>query len=271
MAENPRDDLAMPMAKRNELFAMLKSIRNGTPDDVRIATLRLLETAVVAAHFVEMAWYINRKAVSEASKHYAFFPILLASGKGRDASQKRNRVDALPIGEFRPFKRIQRGARNDDVRSWIEGDFDVFQHIQRGHMHLVDPIEETLVQTIRSLPELSKATARQWAAIMVERKLKGRGGDTFIHAIGIDTSKATQKRRHKKVAIIRKQFGGTRLRLVKDGVATRFFVGKSELDFEEATLLEKRMRDAQLLKENTADKLEALVDTVEKRLISILK
>ena len=260
----------MPDGQRKEAVALITAIRSGNHVEQRKAAHRLLETALYFTQLVEWAWYLERDAIREMSKNYPRFPILL-SGRGHDAQQKLNRIEALPIAENTPFKRIRGAARCDDIRTWIESAYEVFEHVQSGSLHSVDPISPALVETIQSLPELSKASARLWAATMVKKNLEGRGGDTFIRAIGIDTSKATQKRRQKKEVILRKRFGGTRVRAVERGSVTHFFAGAKELDFKEATRLEQRMRDAHMMNETAADRKEALVDAVEKRLISILK
>ena len=211
--------------------------------------------------------------------------MLLASNKGRDTKQKLNRVESLPIGENRPFKRISGKARNDNLRDWIERSYDTFRLIRQGATHLVDHVNPAFVRDIQSLPELTKWSARRWAVASARHALEGLGGTTFAGAFGIDLSRETDRRRRRKEATFRKKFDEPKLlrgdpkqwSLVQRGNGTwaSFVIQDKlgnrggELDGTEATEFEHQQETIRLTAPTSADKLNTLADVIEQRLLSV--
>ncbi len=270
-------DFAMPKNAREGAMALIAAIRSGNPQEARKAAQHLVETAVFMTHLVEMAWYLRPDLVADASKNYPFHPILLATGAGRDTRQKLNRIESLPIGANLPFKRLRGAAKNDALRFWIEGDYEVFRLVRIGLTHLVSPMSPALEQEIKSLPDLSRLHARQWAAAMVRRKSEGPGGNQFPGLLKINLAGETKKRKQRIEDRVRSKFGGTKVDRKRFGSETQFFAHSGdaakglEVDAIQATRIEKRIVDAHNLAPTDADQRNSLIDEVEKRIFSMLK
>jgi hypothetical protein len=276
MAKRQTGESGMPNAQREEAVALLTAIRSGNHAEKRKAAHRIVETALYWTQIVEWAWYLEKGPIRETSKNYPRFPILL-SGRGHDAQQKLNRIEDLPIAANTPFKRIRGAARCDDIRTWIESAYEVFEHVQIGSLHSVGPIAPALVETIQSLPELRKPHARQWAEVMVRHRLEGPGGEHFLRALGINLSGETKKRERLKNRRMRDKFGGDRLEIIPGDTGPRFIAhsgdvarGK-ELDSITASHFEHRIKHPPVTEPTSADAKNALIDRLEKRIVSILK
>jgi len=245
----------------------------------------LVELAVYVTSLVEDAALVNPDAVHKASRHYSFFPILLASQNGRDTKQKLARVENLPVGNARPFKRLRGQARNDNLREWIERTYDDFLRIRQGRS--VYESTRKFADEVCEIPELSNHSARKWAEMMARFALEGPGGSQWATAFNIDLSKETERRRRRKAATFRKAFdvskqlnnqpGTWTLRRTGTGKYTGFVVHDksgqdgSVLDHAEAASFERGQSEINNITPTDADKVNTLTDVLEKRILSILK
>lgn len=273
-------------AGRQAAFALFRASFSKNQVEARNAAQCLLEMALQATSLVEDSALLNRDTFRNVCAHYPFFPILLASNRGRDTKQKLNRIASLPIGGNWPFKRLSGKARNDSLRRIIESAYDKFQHIRlrrSPHIQYVGPVGAVLEKDIRKLPNLSKPYARQWAAMIARYYLASPGGGKLLDILGINSlSEATKKTRRKETRLSKK-YGGGQLTIEegnkrkKGKEGARYFIHSGnigegrEVDFLEASRFDKKRSDAQRTTPTDADKTEAFVDAIEKRLRSILK
>jgi hypothetical protein len=168
-------------------------------------------------------------------------------------------------------------------------------------MHLVDPVDPVLAKDICRLPGLTKDAARQWAAVLARYTLGGPGGAKWPDAFGIDLSRETKRRRHRKEATFRKTYEGSkqldgapqawslkhkhnlvpdRLRPIDGSKPISFssFVVQDksgaqgrELDSTEAMKFAPRREKMEHTAPTDADQVNALTDAIQKRLQAILR
>ncbi len=242
--------------------------------------------AVHATSLVEDAALVHGEAFRDASKHYPFFPMLLASKDGRDTRQKLARIDAFPVGQNRPFKRLRGQARNDDLRAWIERCYDDIQRVRNGKKS--GGLAGNFAGEMCKLPTLNTGSARRWASLMARNSFASPGGAELPGILGVDVSKETAKKRRRKESRLRAKYGGTRLienherarpgdALGENDGSTRFFVAAGnagaarELDAVEATKFNDRSEKMRNTAQTGSDEVNAFADAIEKRLLSILK
>lgn len=237
-------------AARRTAHSLFQATRSADQEVATNAAQGLLELAICATSLVEDSALLQPNAFRKAAKFYPFFPVLLASKGGRDTTQKLARIENLPIGENWPFKRLSGPARNDDLRSLIEDAYSSFQRIRKSG----EPSDNLdLAEEIRGLPNLSKHNARRWAVTIVRYYLTGPGGADLLEILPIDLSKETSKKKRRKKARLSVKFDGR------------------ELDSVEETCFDYKQKEALRTPTTPADKKNAFVDFVEKRLRTILR
>lgn len=269
-------DIDHLLAGREAAHTLFRATRSDNPQQAEDAAQCLLELAIYATALVEDAALCHPEAFREASKEYGFFPLLIGSKDGRDTRKKLDRVDTLPLGANRPFKRLRARARNDDLREWIERTYDRFQLILQGLPHAYP--DGLALNRIQALTPLNQQSARQWAVVMVKDALDRPGGKELPGILGITPSRATQKRASRKLSRIKAQHGGIHVDTKQQvGEGAVFNVRKgdgtegNELDFLEAMKLQCRVKRTQNMQQTPSDESESFVDAVHKRVQSILK
>lgn len=268
-------------SSRKAAFELFRTSLGPNAKTARSATACLLELSVYSTSLLADASLVRADAVRAASKDYPWFPMLLASGKGRDTQQKLRQIESLPIGENWPFKRFQGKARNDNLWRTIESEYGIFEYaIRRRHAIGIDPsypISDEGLGNILVLPSLSKKTSRKWARVIATRLFTGPGGAELMRILGIKARKETTRKAQRKIGRLRTKFGGTELETDKQGATTRFFPRNpsgergEELDAVTATKLNSKIQEAERSPITDADSLNAFTDEIEKRLRSRLK
>jgi hypothetical protein len=239
--------------------ALVEKIRaNRSKDSSSSAAAKeLLEIAVFSTSMVEEMATVYPAWFFEASKHYAWYPMLI-SRKGRDTNQKLLRVSRLPLGTLLPFKTVGGKALNDNLWSLIE------QFYWAKRYTLRPP---------------TRANSREWSeaiAAHYTNNFHPPDVNKLISMLGIDPGWVAKKRSRAAQDRIRKEFGGVVLRAETIGKEQHWYVMSAkkrvkELDAREATRFEIQLRRALVTPPTDGDEKEALVDAIEKRLRSRLR
>jgi hypothetical protein len=274
-SDRPDEKFQHLLAARKAAYTLLRATESKNQNEASHAAQCLLESALYVTELVEISALLHPELFREASKNYPLFPVLLASKNGRDTRQKLFRVESLPIGENRPFKRLHGQAKNDNLRDLIEHTYEFFCRFRR---ETKDGVDLTLAKKIRRLPPLSKRSSRQWAAVMVGYFLGGPEGFELPRYLGVNLLKETARKQRRKMARFQGKYGGTELVPRSSNAGAQYFVrlrGSTEyyareLDSVQAAKFKKRLETLET-KATEADTVNAFTDRVEQRLLGILR
>jgi hypothetical protein len=257
-------DFSLTTAQREAAFASLGLIRSKNPDTTEAtkAAQRLLDAALFLTNLVQNAFVYQTAIIQEISKGYAYFPLLVASKDGADTERRlRLIIGGLPIGANGPFKLPKSKAKNDKIRTLILDHYDGIQRFRLGDAVLPSWCSEDLRNEFLTLPEITRASSRDWAKAMVHYDLAGREEKAalkrLLERLGINPLQRTAKRKRRKSGRVIKKYSDLDMGEVKQ---TWFEHDKR--------LLQERLNSTV---PTQADQTEAIVDRIQKTMLKMLR